>query len=203
MHYNEEPRPGRTPSGYTQRYFEKRYRPKPAAIRLPADPAKESAAEPYIAHAHDYNVVSMSDFKINPSLYMHWTKESPLAVTRYGRIYAMVLSLPFYNSLLERVRDVTAKNIKLNSVIDMVNPALAKLVDQLPEKRERKSNQPYWPMLNQEPKRRFSSEVTRQDLLDALERIDALYELQRPEGLFPDPDRDGGEVEELDPYDEM
>ncbi|MFM7029965.1 MAG: hypothetical protein ACKOWK_02730 [Micrococcales bacterium] len=204
MSPQKEPRPGRTPSGYTIRYSDFKIGRRPSAIRFPPETDDEQRTpDTNVSKARDYNVVSMSDFKINPSLYMYWTKDHPLAVTRYGRIYAMVVSLPLYNTLLDRLNSTIATNIRLRHLLKTVNPALDKLLDEIPTPPPREKIKPYWPMMNQEPKHRFSTEITRAELLDALERIDALYELQRPEGLFPDPERDDPAEEELDPYDEM
>lgn len=126
-----DPRKNRaTPSGYLADRHANYYGPRPYAMKTPPGTSDYFEEKPNIRNPHkDYNLVALSDFKINPSVYMHWSKAIPLAVTRYGRIQSMVLSLAYYNQLLLKIREVQAEVARLKKLLKTIDPNLLKIAE--------------------------------------------------------------------------
>ena len=151
-------------------------------MKTPPGTSDYFEAEPNIKNPHkDYNVVAMSDFKINPSVYMHWSRAIPLAVTRYGRIQAMVLSLAYYNQLLLKIRELQAEVGRLKKLIKTIDPNLLKIAETMRVQYELNPDKTIWPLLDQQPKRRTTDELSAQALWDAVDQIKAKNDLDTQE----------------------
>jgi hypothetical protein len=158
-----------TPSGHTSDRNARYYGPRPMAMKIPPGTSDYFEAEPNIRNPHkDYNLVALSDFKINPSVYMHWSKAIPLAITRYGRIQSMVLSLGYYNQLLLKIREVQAETSRLKKLLKTVDPNLLKVAAAMRIQYELNPDKAVWPLLDQQPKRRATDDLSRQSLFEAV-----------------------------------
>jgi len=141
-------------------------------MKTPPGTSEFFEAEPNIKNPHkDYNVVAMSDFKINPSVYMHWSSAIPLAITRYGRIKSMVLSLAYYNLLLLKIREVQAEVARLKKLLKTIDPNLLKIAETMRVQYELNPNRTTWPLLDQQPKRTSTDDLSARALWDAVEEL--------------------------------
>lgn len=124
---------------------------------------------------YDYNIVAMSEFKQNPSAYLLRSKDIPVAITRYGRIDGLLLTVQSYNVLLERIRNLKADISEARHLLETVSPGLVNLLD-ANQKATESWPLPNWPMFRQLPRRRRTGLITEEGMDRALEEMKALTE---------------------------
>jgi hypothetical protein len=127
--------------------------------------------KPSVEVLHDYNLVAMSDFKQNPSAYLLRTEMVPLAISRYGRIEGMLMTVTAFNGFIETIRSLKAELAELRQLIQQTNPDLAKLNAHRPRETAATSNRPVWPMFNHLPARSRTGLVSEKGLAAALTEV--------------------------------
>jgi hypothetical protein len=120
---------------------------------------------------HDYNIVCMTEFKQNPSAYMLRTGSVPLAITRYGRIDGMLLTVTAYNELIAKIRDLRAELAEYQQLLETTDPELADFNKNRPRETMPTKPMPNWPMFKQLPRRQRSGMITAAGLNEVLEQV--------------------------------
>jgi hypothetical protein len=158
-------------------------------LRAENKAAAAKRARPEPDTLHDYNIVCMTEFKQNPSAYMLRTGSVPLAITRYGRIDGMLLTVTAYNELIAKIRDLRAELAEHQQLLQTTYPELADFNKERPRETMATKPMPNWPMFKQLPRRQRSGMITAEGLNEVLEQVRLLnHALQETrDGMEADP----------------
>lgn len=133
------------------------------------------AASPLDGEVADYNSVTMSEFKSNPSHYLLHSAHVPVVISRYGRLQGILMSIQAYNNLLARIRELRTALAETSNLLSQVNPALRGFVQtRLPEF-ESVSTAPRWPLIGSAPSRVRKPKVLSGAELDVFREEAAAY----------------------------
>ena len=117
------------------------------------DRDSRSSACPRPEDLLDYNVVRMSEFKDNPGKFLLQTNDVPVAISRYGHVAGILLTIKTFNDLLAKMRNQSALIRDLASMLEQYAPGVVELNAVVPARFLHRKDYPKWPLLGHEPRK--------------------------------------------------